>query len=81
MPELPEVETISRALDTIVRGKTIASADGAFKHPVDLGNRNTWQCAACHQGDRTFRHPLNLGDISRFQCAECHKAGGTAAAF
>ncbi len=26
MPELPEVETISRALDTIVRGKTIASA-------------------------------------------------------
>jgi transposase-like protein len=40
---------------------------------VNLGDRNTWQCAACHKGDRSFQHPLNLGDISRFSCAECHK--------
>ena len=50
----------------------VAIKDGLFKHPVDLGDRNTWQCAACHKGDRSFKHPLNLGDISKFQCAECH---------
>jgi hypothetical protein len=76
-----ECNVCHTTLDQTFGGKTIASTDGAFKHPVDLGDRNTWQCAACHQGDRTFRHPLNLGDISRFQCAECHKAGGTAATF
>ena len=54
-------------------GKTITSQNGAFQHPVNLGDRNTFQCAVCHKNDRPFKHPLNLGDISRFQCAECHK--------
>lgn len=60
-------------IDQSFGGKTVASKDGAFQHPVDLGDKNTWQCAACHKGDQTFRHPINLGDISRFQCADCHK--------
>lgn len=59
-------------LDQTFAGVTFIPPDGRFKHPVELGDRNTWQCAACHQGDRAFQHPLNLGDISRFQCAECH---------
>ena len=53
-------------------GKPVAIKDGLFQHPLNLGDRNTWQCAACHKGDRSFKHPLNLGDISRFQCADCH---------
>jgi hypothetical protein len=53
-------------------GRSFIPPDGRFQHPVELGDRNTWQCAACHKGDRSFKHPLNLGDISRFQCAECH---------
>jgi nitrate/TMAO reductase-like tetraheme cytochrome c subunit len=59
-------------LNQTFAGKTEAPADGVFRHPVNLGDRNTFQCAACHKGDRTFVHPLNLGDISQFQCAECH---------
>jgi hypothetical protein len=59
-------------LDQTAAGKTAAAAGGIFQHPVNLGDRNTFQCAACHKGDRTFVHPLNLGDISQFQCAECH---------
>ena len=59
-------------LDQTFAGQRIVPADGMFQHPVNLGDRNTWQCAACHTGDRAFQHPLNLGDISRFQCAECH---------
>ncbi len=55
-------------------GVTLNPADGMFQHPVNLGDKNTWQCASCHRGDRPFKHPMNLGDISRFQCAECHKA-------
>lgn len=64
-------------IDQTFAGKTITSKDGVFQHPVSLGDKNTWQCAACHKGDQTFRHPINLGDISRFQCAECHSAPGT----
>lgn len=60
-------------LDQTERGITTPAIDGAFKHPVNLGDRNTFQCAVCHKGDRSFKHPLNLGDISRFECAECHK--------
>ncbi len=60
-------------LDQTFAGQTFTPPNGMFKHPVDLGDRNTWQCAACHTGDSSFKHPLNLGDISRFQCAECHK--------
>ncbi|MBV9216149.1 MAG: NapC/NirT family cytochrome c [Acidobacteria bacterium] len=54
-------------------GKTYTADNGMFRHPVELGDRNTFQCAACHKGDRTFVHPLNLGDISQFKCSECHK--------
>lgn len=59
-------------LDQTFGGQTIVPKDGVFQHPVNLGDKNTWQCAACHKGDRTFRHPLNLGDISQFQCSQCH---------
>jgi nitrate/TMAO reductase-like tetraheme cytochrome c subunit len=59
-------------LDQTIAGKTVAAPGGMFQHPVNLGDRNTFQCASCHKGDRTFVHPLNLGDISQFQCAECH---------
>lgn len=59
-------------IDQTFGGKTITPEGGAFQHPVNLGDKNTWQCAACHKGDRAFQHPLNLGDISRYQCSECH---------
>lgn len=59
-------------VDQTFGGRTIRPTDGVFQHPVNLGDKNTWQCAACHKGDRTFKHPLNLGDISQFQCADCH---------
>lgn len=61
-------------MDQTIAGKSMTSTDGSFRHPVDLGDRNTFQCAACHKGDRTFTHPLNLGDISQFKCSECHKS-------
>lgn len=60
-------------LDQTFGGKTTPAQNGEFKHPVNLGDRNTFQCAACHKADRPFVHPLNLGDISQFQCVECHK--------
>ena len=52
--------------------KPVQTVDGNFKHPIDLGDRGAWKCAACHKADRPFKHPLNLGDISKFQCSECH---------
>ena len=64
------------ALDQTFAGKSFVPAGNTFQHPVKLGDRNTWQCASCHKGDRPFKHPLNLGDISQFQCAECHKGQG-----
>lgn len=60
------------AVDQTVRGRTFVPPGNIFQHPVDLGDKNTYQCAACHKGDRTFQHPLNLGDLSQFQCADCH---------
>lgn len=60
-------------LDQTFGGKTIPAQNGQFQHPVNLGDKNTLQCAVCHKNDRPFKHPLNLGDISRFQCVECHK--------
>jgi hypothetical protein len=59
-------------LDQTFKGQMFRPENGMFQHPVNLGDRNTFQCAACHKGDRSFVHPLNLGDISRFQCSECH---------
>jgi nitrate/TMAO reductase-like tetraheme cytochrome c subunit len=56
-------------------GRTFQPANAVFQHPVELGDKNTWQCAACHKGDRAFSHPLNLGDISQFRCSECHTGG------
>ncbi len=70
MPQLNNHTMIDQTFD----GKTLASKDGLFQHPVNLGDKNTFQCAACHKGDQTFKHPLNLGDISQFPCAECHKS-------
>jgi hypothetical protein len=62
-------------LDQTFGGRTFTPEGGTFQHPVNLGDKNTWQCAACHKGDRSFTHPLNLGDISKFQCADCHTGG------
>lgn len=59
-------------VDQTFAGRTIRPENGVFQHPVALGDRNTFQCAVCHKGDRPFKHPLDLGDISRFQCSECH---------
>ncbi len=59
-------------VDQTFGGRTFLPAGGVFQHPVDLGDKNTYQCAACHTGDRPFTHPLNLGDISKFQCSQCH---------
>jgi hypothetical protein len=67
-----ECNVCHTTLDQTVAGKTTPAVNGQFTHPVNLGDKNTWQCAACHKGDRTFNHPVNLGDISRFQCADCH---------
>lgn len=69
-----ECSVCHTTIDQTFGGKTVAAKDGLFQHPVNLGDKNTWQCAACHKGDQTFKHPLNLGDISQFQCAECHKS-------
>lgn len=62
-------------VDQSFKGAVIVPKDGIFQHPVGLGDKNTWQCASCHRGDKPFAHPMNLGDISQFQCAECHKDG------
>ncbi|MEZ5427079.1 MAG: NapC/NirT family cytochrome c [Pyrinomonadaceae bacterium] len=62
-------------LDQKFGGQTFVPEDGQFRHPVNLGDRNTFQCAVCHKGNRAFQHPVNLGDISKFQCAECHNKG------
>jgi hypothetical protein len=62
-------------VDQTFGGRTFQPANSIFQHPVNLGDKNTWQCAACHKGDRPFKHPLNLGDISQFQCSQCHTGG------
>jgi hypothetical protein len=59
-------------LDQTNLGQTVAARDGAFQHPVDLGDKGALNCAACHKGNGAFQHPVNLGDISRFKCADCH---------
>jgi len=60
-------------LDQTFNGITTPAVNGAFRHPRNIADKNTYQCAVCHKGDRSFQHPLNLGDISRFECAECHQ--------
>lgn len=68
-----ECSVCHTTLDQTENGITTPAVSGAFRHPVNLGDKNTYQCAVCHKGDRSFKHPLNLGDISRFECADCHK--------
>lgn len=62
-------------LDQTVGAATMRPAEGAFTHPVDLGDLSGADCARCHTGDRPFQHPVNLGDISEFKCSECHPGG------
>ena len=38
-------------LDQTFDGQTTMPPDGMFKHPVNLGDRNTFQCAVCHKGE------------------------------
>jgi len=59
-------------LDQTNGGTSVAVRDGAFTHPVDLGDLSNLSCTACHRSNRAFQHPLNLGDLSRFKCADCH---------
>lgn len=59
-------------LDQTDFGRTVASEDGAYRHPVDLGNLASRSCTVCHRGDSKFQHPVNLGDISQFKCIDCH---------
>lgn len=68
-------------LDQTELGVTTPAVNGVFRHPANLGDKATFQCAECHKGDRSFKHPLNLGDISRFDCAECHKGDYRKVAF
>lgn len=60
------------ALDQTEGGNLIAALEGAFKHPVELGNLSTLSCVACHKGNGGFQHPVNLGDTSQFKCVDCH---------
>jgi hypothetical protein len=61
-------------LDQTYKGQTIQVEQGAFRHPVDLGELGRYNCTVCHSGDKGFQHPINLGDISEFKCTDCHKA-------
>jgi hypothetical protein len=63
------------ALDQTESAQTFSPPDGAFRHPVDLGDLPAFNCSSCHKGDRPFRHPVDLGDISEFSCAQCHPGG------
>jgi hypothetical protein len=60
-------------LDQTYKGQSIGVQQGAFTHPVDLGELGKYNCTVCHTGDKAFQHPLNLGDISEFKCVDCHK--------
>lgn len=60
------------ALDQFDAGVTTAAKDGAYVHPVELGDLPIMNCAKCHKGDGLFQHPRNLGDITQFRCTDCH---------
>lgn len=59
-------------LDQSEGGVPVAVKDGAFQHPVDLGNIATFKCTDCHKNNEPFKHPVNLGDLSEFKCTDCH---------
>ena len=59
-------------LDQVVRGNAVQVQNGAFQHPVELGDLKKYNCTHCHTGDKPFQHPVNLGDISGFKCVDCH---------
>lgn len=68
-----ECNVCHTTIDQTFGGKTTVAQDGNFNHPLSLGDKGSWLCSSCHQGNKAFQHPLNLGDISRFKCSECHK--------
>lgn len=59
-------------LDQVNKGVPVAVENGAFRHPVELGDLSRHNCTHCHTGNSAFRHPVNLGDISEFRCVDCH---------
>ena len=59
-------------LDQTNGGRMTVAQDGAFKHPVELGDLSNRNCTSCHSGGKAFQHPVNLGDISQFTCVDCH---------
>ncbi len=60
-------------LDQKEEGAAVALENGAFRHPVNLGNVERFKCAECHSGKGlSFKHPVDLGDISQFKCSACH---------
>jgi nitrate/TMAO reductase-like tetraheme cytochrome c subunit len=59
-------------LDQTNFGKTNTAPDGAYRHPIELGDLSTRDCTSCHKGDGGFQHPVNLGDITSFKCVDCH---------
>jgi hypothetical protein len=60
-------------LDQTQGSTPIPVQNGEFRHPVDLGNLDGFNCIGCHKGDRGFQHPVDLGDIRQFKCSDCHK--------
>ena len=60
-------------LDQSAGGMSMPVKDGAFKHPVDLGELSRLNCTICHKGNGAFQHPVDLGDLTEFKCVECHK--------
>ena len=63
-------------LDQSVGAATLLVKNGAFNHPVELGEMSRFKCSDCHKGSGPFRHPINLGDLTEFKCAECHIGKG-----
>ena len=59
-------------LDQTNGGQSVPVLDGAFRHPIDLGDLSNMSCSACHRYNRAFQHPVKLGDLSQFKCADCH---------
>lgn len=67
-----ECDICHTALDQSESGALVSAIEGAFRHPVELGDLSKLNCATCHKGNGGFQHPVNLGDTSRFKCVDCH---------
>jgi hypothetical protein len=59
-------------LDQTEGGATFTAANGAFRHPVELGSLAQLDCTSCHASNKPFQHPVSLGDLSQFKCSDCH---------